>query len=90
MVEAIDRATNFTYLKFCDVQKPSGSKDPAIYVRLPFQQVYASAINESLDTLRKNIKFRRNLHMFIDDKAVGVKVAWHFSMLALASIIRKL
>ena len=65
-------------------QKPGASKDPAIYVRLPYHPSYASAINRELDALSKNTEFRNMSSMFIDDEAVGVKVAW----LALASIIR--
>ena len=72
----------------CNVQKSTVSRDFAIYVKLPYHQSYASTINRELDALSKNNEFHNLFNMFIDDKAVGVKVAWQLSMPALASIIR--
>ena len=39
--------------------------------------------------MSNNTKFRELVHVFVDDKAVGVKAAWQLGMPALASIIRK-
>ena len=75
---------------FCNVHnKNIVSKVPAIYIRLPYHPVWASDINKGLNDLSNNKEFKELVHVFVDDKAVGVKAAWQLGMPALASIIRK-
>ena len=89
IVEAIDRATSFTYPTFCNVHKHIAFKVHAIYIRLPYHLVWASDIYQALSDWSNNKKFPELVQVFVDDKAVGVKAAWQLRMLALSLIIRK-
>ena len=39
--------------------------------------------------IRNNTEIKDLVHVFVDDKAVGVKAAWQLGMPTLASMIRK-
>ena len=67
IVEAIDKVTSFTYPTFCNVHKNIVSKVLAIYIQLPYHQVWASDINKGLHALLKRSEFGDLVQVFVVD-----------------------